>query len=96
MAKYASATAAEVTVQQINGHVVIGVTDDGVGGADPATGSGLAGLADRVTALGGRLEVQSPPGGGTVVRARLPFTTCRARRLTEAGPLPGGRGIVAV
>jgi signal transduction histidine kinase len=72
VAKYASATTAEVTVQQINGQVVVDVTDDGVGGADPATGSGLAGLADRVTALGGRLEVESPPGGGTVVRAQLP------------------------
>ena len=72
VAKYASATTAEVTVQNIDGQVVVDVTDDGVGGADPATGSGLAGLADRVTALGGRLEVESPPGGGTVVRAQLP------------------------
>ena len=72
VAKYASATAAEVTVQQVDGHVVVDVTDDGVGGADPSAGSGLSGLADRVAALGGRLEVQSPPGGGTVVRAELP------------------------
>jgi signal transduction histidine kinase len=72
VAKYASATAAEVTIQQINGHVVIDVVDDGIGGADPAAGTGLVGLADRVTALGGRLEVESPPGGGTVVRAEMP------------------------
>ncbi len=72
VAKYASATAAEVTVQQIDGHIVIDVSDDGVGGADPAAGSGLTGLADRVVALGGRLEVESPPGGGTVVRAEVP------------------------
>src|SRR5215211_1271065 len=72
VAKYASATAAEVTVQRTDGHVVIDVTDDGVGGADPAGGSGLAGLADRVAALGGRLEIESPPGGGTVVRAQMP------------------------
>jgi signal transduction histidine kinase len=72
VAKYASATAAEVKIEQVNGHVVIDVVDDGVGGADPAAGSGLAGLADRVTALGGRLEVQSPPGGGTIVRAEMP------------------------
>jgi signal transduction histidine kinase len=72
IAKYASATAAEVTIEQVNGHVVIGVADDGVGGADPSAGSGLSGLADRVAALGGRLEVQSPPGGGTVVRAEMP------------------------
>ncbi len=80
VAKYASATAAEVTVRQVNGDVVIGVADDGVGGADPAAGTGLAGLADRVAALGGRLVVESPPGGGTVVRAELP-----ARRAERAG-----------
>jgi signal transduction histidine kinase len=72
VAKYASATAAEVTVERDNGHVVIDVADDGVGGADPAAGSGLVGLADRVAALGGRLVVESPPGGGTVVRAQMP------------------------
>jgi signal transduction histidine kinase len=72
VAKYASASAAEVTVEQVDGHVVIGVQDDGVGGADPASGSGLAGLADRVAALGGHLVVESPPGGGTVVRAEVP------------------------
>ena len=54
------------------GRVVIEVRDDGVGGADPAAGSGLTGLSDRVAALGGRLEVQTPPGGGTVVRAEMP------------------------
>ena len=72
VAKYAGATAAEVTVQQVNGHVVIDVADDGVGGADPTAGTGLAGLADRVAALGGRLMVESPLGGGTVVRAEMP------------------------
>ena len=72
VAKYASASSAEVTISQSNGEVVIDVADDGVGGADPAAGSGLAGLSDRVTALGGRLDVRSPPGGGTHVRAELP------------------------
>jgi signal transduction histidine kinase len=72
VAKYSSASAAEVTVEQVDGHVVIGVQDDGVGGADPSSGSGLAGLADRVAALGGHLVVESPPGGGTVVRAEVP------------------------
>ena len=83
VAKYASATTAEVTVEQVNGHVVVDVHDDGIGGADPAGGSGLAGLADRVAALGGRLVVESPPGGGTVVRAELP-----ARR--SEGPVTSG------
>ena len=72
VAKYASRDAAEVTIEQVDGHVVIDVADDGVGGADPAAGTGLAGLADRVAALGGRLDVESPPGGGTIVRAELP------------------------
>ena len=72
VAKYASASAAEVTVEQVDGHVMIGVQDDGVGGADPSAGTGLAGIADRVAALGGRLVVESPPGGGTVVRAQVP------------------------
>jgi signal transduction histidine kinase len=72
VAKYASASAAEVTIERADGEVVIDVADDGVGGADPSAGSGLAGLADRVTALGGRLDVRSPPGGGTHVRAELP------------------------
>jgi signal transduction histidine kinase len=72
VAKYASATTAAVTVQRVDGHVEIDVADDGVGGADPGSGTGLTGLADRVAALGGRLVVESPPGGGTVVRAQMP------------------------
>jgi signal transduction histidine kinase len=72
VAKYASASTAEVTVEQVDGHVVIDVADDGVGGADPGAGTGLAGLADRVAALGGRLVVSSPRGGGTLIRAEMP------------------------
>jgi signal transduction histidine kinase len=72
VAKYASATTAAVTVERIDGHVVVGVADDGIGGADPRAGTGLVGLADRVAALGGRLMVESPHGGGTVVRAEMP------------------------
>ena len=52
--------------------VVVEVSDDGVGGADPGAGSGLRGLADRVEALGGSLEVVSPAGGGTSLRAEIP------------------------
>ena len=51
---------------------MIEVADDGVGGADAAGGSGLRGLADRVEALGGRLTVESPPGGGTRIVAEIP------------------------
>jgi signal transduction histidine kinase len=48
--------------------------DDGVGGADPQTGSGLTGLMDRVDALGGRMDISSPPGHGTRMRVELPVT----------------------
>ena len=54
------------------GSLDVEVTDDGIGGADPARGSGLKGLEDRVEALDGTLEVESPPGAGTRIRARIP------------------------
>jgi glucose-6-phosphate-specific signal transduction histidine kinase len=72
VAKYAWATRASVNVTRADGRVLVQVSDDGVGGADPATGSGLRGLVDRVSALGGTLEVDSPPGRGTTVRAAIP------------------------
>jgi signal transduction histidine kinase len=72
VAKYAQASSARVAVERRNGHAVVEIRDDGVGGADPARGSGLTGLADRLSALDGRLEVDSPEGGGTVVRADIP------------------------
>ena len=72
VARYADATHAAVTVARSNGRLLVEVRDDGVGGADPAAGSGLRGLADRVAALDGRLDVSSPPGSGTVVRAEVP------------------------
>ena len=56
-----------------NGRVVVEVADDGVGGADPPLGSGLRGLADRVEALDGQLEVESDAGAGTTVRAVIPL-----------------------
>jgi signal transduction histidine kinase len=72
VAKYAHATHATVSVQRNDGSVVVEVSDDGVGGADPAKGTGLRGLADRVAALNGRLDVRSENGRGTTVRATLP------------------------
>jgi signal transduction histidine kinase len=72
VAKYASARSVSVRVGSRNGQAVVEVSDDGVGGADPARGSGLRGLADRVEALGGRLTVESPPGEGTRLRAEIP------------------------
>jgi signal transduction histidine kinase len=71
VAKHAQAASARVTVSRASGHVVVEVTDDGVGGADEA-GSGLRGLADRVAVLGGKLRVTSPPAGGTRLRAEIP------------------------
>jgi signal transduction histidine kinase len=72
VAKYAQASHARVAVQRQNGHAVVEVSDDGVGGADPTRGTGLSGLADRIAALDGRLEIESPEGGGTIVRANIP------------------------
>jgi signal transduction histidine kinase len=72
VAKYAHATAATVRLRRTGVQAVIEIADDGVGGADPARGSGLRGLADRVEALEGKLRVSSPVNGGTVVTAELP------------------------
>ena len=54
--------------------LVVEVADDGIGGADPSRGSGMRGLEARVEALGGRLHVSSPAGGGTRVRAVFPVS----------------------
>jgi signal transduction histidine kinase len=72
VAKYADATHAKVSVERHNGRLLVEVADDGVGGADPAGGTGLRGLADRLAVIEGRLEVHSPPGQGTTIRARIP------------------------
>jgi signal transduction histidine kinase len=73
VAKYASASRARVDLARDDGLLVVEVGDDGVGGADPNSGSGLRGLTDRVEALGGRLRVSSELGLGTTVRAELPL-----------------------
>jgi PAS domain S-box-containing protein len=73
VAKYAGASAATVTIEEADGRVLVEVGDDGVGGADAAKGSGLSGLADRVEALDGRLEVDSEPEGGTRLLAEIPL-----------------------
>jgi signal transduction histidine kinase len=73
VAKYAHAKWADVRVEVESGALVVAVADDGIGGAVATEGSGLHGLADRVGALGGRLAVWSPAGGGTVVEAHIPL-----------------------
>jgi len=70
--KHARASYVEVRVQSERDAVTVLVADDGIGGADPAAGSGLKGVADRVEALGGRLVVQSPAGSGTRLLAEIP------------------------
>jgi signal transduction histidine kinase len=73
VAKYAQASAATVKVTATRGQLVVEVADDGVGGATPDAGSGLRGLADRVGALDGTLDVVSPRGEGTRLRAVIPL-----------------------
>jgi signal transduction histidine kinase len=70
--KHAQASSATVDVSRNDGYVLIEIVDDGIGGADTERGSGLRGLGDRVEALGGRLRVWSPHGGGTRVSAEIP------------------------
>jgi signal transduction histidine kinase len=72
VAKYSEASHATVQVERNNGRVVVEVADDGIGGADPARGTGLRGLADRLAVLEGRLEVESAKGEGTTITASIP------------------------
>jgi signal transduction histidine kinase len=72
-AKYASASRVVVRVTADDRAALVEIVDDGVGGADPAQGSGLRGLADRVEALDGALRLESPPGDGTCLAAELPL-----------------------
>jgi signal transduction histidine kinase len=73
VAKYARASAATVAVRRSNGTAMVTVSDDGIGGADPGQGSGLRGLAARVEALNGRVNVESPVQGGTRITAEIPL-----------------------
>ena len=72
VAKYAHASYVTVSIRRSNGSATVVVTDDGVGGADPALGTGLRGLADRLEALDGALEVDSPTARGTRISAEIP------------------------
>jgi signal transduction histidine kinase len=71
-AKYALASQVEVRLEVDGPNLCLSITDDGVGGADPARGSGLIGLRDRVDTLGGTMEISSPAGNGTALRATIP------------------------
>jgi signal transduction histidine kinase len=72
IARHAEATSAVVELERNPGSLIVEVRDDGIGGASADTGSGLRGLADRVEALGGHLQVWSPVGRGTRLRAEIP------------------------
>jgi PAS domain S-box-containing protein len=74
VSRYADATHAAVLIDADGDAVQVEIRDDGRGGADPADGSGLLGLEDRLAAVGGVLEVTSPPGEGTRLRARVPLS----------------------
>ena len=71
--KHAEASRIDVTVELRDGRLWVCVRDDGVGGADPARGSGLQGLKDRIEAFGGTMTLDSPSGGGTTLVAQLPL-----------------------
>jgi len=73
--KHAGASAVRVRVARENRALLVEIADDGGGGADATGGTGLRGLADRIDALGGRFQVDSPRGAGTRVSARLPLGT---------------------
>ena len=77
--RHSGADQAEIHVRRDNGRLHVEVSDNGTGGADPA-GSGLRGLADRVAALDGRLEIDGAAGGGTTVRADIPLTEAPTAR----------------
>jgi len=71
--KHAEASHIDVTVELRDGRLWVCVRDDGVGGADPACGSGLVGLKDRIEAFGGTMTLDSPSGAGTTLVAQLPL-----------------------
>jgi signal transduction histidine kinase len=73
VAKYAKAEGAAVNLSVVDGSVRLQITDDGIGGADTSGGTGLSGLCDRVEALDGTIDIDSPPGGGTAVRVQIPL-----------------------
>jgi signal transduction histidine kinase len=77
-AKHAEASVVWVNARVDDALLSLTVHDDGVGSADASRGSGLTGLSDRVQALGGTIEIESPPGSGTTIRVRLPIARSSA------------------
>ena len=83
-AKHADASVVDVSAAAGEGVLRLEVRDDGRGGATVGAGSGLVGLTDRVEALGGRLTLHSPPGGGTTLQVTLPLTVPTGPELVTA------------
>ncbi|MFD9945882.1 sensor domain-containing protein [Nonomuraea sp. NPDC059023] len=75
LAKHSGASGAELLLRDAPGRIVLQVSDDGAGGADTASGTGLVGLADRVAAVGGTVSLSSPEGGGTTLRVEVTWTS---------------------
>jgi PAS domain S-box-containing protein len=88
IAKYARASTARVATTRTETQLVLTVDDDGIGGARPSAGTGLAGLADRLEALDGTLTVSSQPGEGTHIRAEIPLPTGEPTRSTMKAGTP--------
>ena len=74
-AKHAHASRAQISARRRDGWLELNVSDDGRGGADASGGSGLSGLVDRVEAIGGTIQIDSPAGGGTAIQVKLPITS---------------------
>ncbi len=85
VSKYAEATAAVVTIANTDKHAQVEIADDGRGGADPANGTGLRGLVDRLGALGGHLHVHGNAAGGTTVHAVVPLDPRQVSRDLTCG-----------
>jgi len=74
VAKYAEASHVDISIRRRNASLVVEIVDDGRGGAAPSAGSGLQGLEDRVSAMRGKLSLESPSGAGTRLVADIPLT----------------------
>jgi len=85
-AKHSQASAVRVAVASDDGAVRVSIRDDGVGGAAPGGGSGLIGLMDRVQALGGAIEIDSPSGSGTSVQVTIPAASPPGRQAPPPRP----------
>ena len=71
--KHANVKRVRVSLHVAGDTLLLSIRDDGVGGADASRGSGLTGLKDRIEALGGKIQVKSPPGAGTSIEVRIPI-----------------------